>query len=168
MNKCQKNNKNHFIIIFSQYYYYKKQIQTWYWILMQMWIWKWIYPYPNKIMLANFSNSIPICQLRNLEILTNCSNVLLHYRTWNYYALYQYIYLSTIIKLAHYNTWVYYFLVFVSAPNWKISDPYSYLNNIRSEFVFDNIRIRIRIRFENVETDMGMALSDPHPIRFHP
>ena len=50
----------------------------------------------------------------------------------------------------------------------KISDPYSYLNNIRSEFVFDKIRIRIRIRFDNMETDMGRALSDPHPIRFHP
>ena len=50
----------------------------------------------------------------------------------------------------------------------KTSDPYSYLSNIRSEFVFGNIRIRIRIRFENVETDMGRALSDPHPIRFHP
>jgi hypothetical protein len=50
----------------------------------------------------------------------------------------------------------------------KSSDPYSYSSNIRSEFVFDNIRIRIRIRFENMETEMGRALSDPHPIRFHP
>jgi hypothetical protein len=50
----------------------------------------------------------------------------------------------------------------------KTSDPYSYSSNIRSEFVFGNIRIRIRIRFGNMETDMGRALSDPHPIRFHP
>jgi hypothetical protein len=50
----------------------------------------------------------------------------------------------------------------------KTSDPYSYSSNIRSEFVFVNIRIRIRIRFKNMETDMGRALSDPHPIRFHP
>ncbi len=48
----------------------------------------------------------------------------------------------------------------------KTSDPYSYSSNIRSEFVFGNIRIHIRIRFKNVETDMERALSDPHPIRF--
>jgi hypothetical protein len=50
----------------------------------------------------------------------------------------------------------------------KTSDAYSYLNNIRSAFVFKNIRIRIRIHFKNVKTDMGRALSDPHPIHFHP
>jgi hypothetical protein len=48
----------------------------------------------------------------------------------------------------------------------KASDPYS--NNIRSAFVFNNIHIHIRIHFKNMETDMGRALSDPHPIRFHP
>ena len=50
----------------------------------------------------------------------------------------------------------------------KTSDPNSYSSNIRSVFVFDNIRIRIRIRFKNMETDVGRSLSDPHPIRFHP
>jgi hypothetical protein len=49
----------------------------------------------------------------------------------------------------------------------KTSDSYLYSTKIRSEFVFGNIRIRIRIRFANMETDMGRALSDPHPIRFH-
>jgi hypothetical protein len=50
----------------------------------------------------------------------------------------------------------------------KTPDLYSYLNNIRSTFVFDNICIRIRICFENIKTDMERALSDSHPIRFHP
>jgi hypothetical protein len=84
---------------------------------------------------------------------------------------------------------MYYISIFISLPlyNWliirdesivsfyshpfrieKTSDPYLYSSNIRSEFVFVNIRIRIRIRFKNMETDMGRALSDPHPIRFHP
>jgi hypothetical protein len=50
----------------------------------------------------------------------------------------------------------------------KISDMYSYSNNIRSAFVFDNIHIRICIHFKNMKTEMGRALSDPHPIHFHP
>jgi hypothetical protein len=50
----------------------------------------------------------------------------------------------------------------------KTSDLYSYSNNIRSAFVFDNIHICIHIRFKNMKMDMGRALSDPHPIRFHP
>jgi hypothetical protein len=45
----------------------------------------------------------------------------------------------------------------------KTSDPHPYSNSIRTAFVFDNIRIRIRIRFENAKTDMGRALSDPFP-----
>jgi hypothetical protein len=50
----------------------------------------------------------------------------------------------------------------------KTSDLYSYSNNIRSAFVFNNIRIRIRICLKNMETDMERTLSDPHPIHFHP
>jgi hypothetical protein len=48
----------------------------------------------------------------------------------------------------------------------KTSGPYSYSSNIHSEFVFSNIHIHIC--FENMETDMVRALSDPHLIRFHP
>jgi hypothetical protein len=46
----------------------------------------------------------------------------------------------------------------------KISDPYSYSNNIHSAFVFDNIRIRICIHSKNMKTDMG-KLSDPYMMR---
>jgi hypothetical protein len=41
----------------------------------------------------------------------------------------------------------------------KTSNSYSYLSNIRSKFMFGNIRIRIH--FKIMETDMGMALSYP-------
>jgi hypothetical protein len=50
----------------------------------------------------------------------------------------------------------------------KTSDLYSYLNNIRSAFIFDNIRICIHIHFKNMKTVMEKALPDPHPIHFHP
>jgi hypothetical protein len=41
-----------------------------------------------------------------------------------------------------------------------------FLMETLSEFVFSNIHIHIC--FENMETDMVRALSDPHLIRFHP
>jgi hypothetical protein len=50
----------------------------------------------------------------------------------------------------------------------KTSDPYLYSNNICPAFIFDNIRIPIRICFKDMKLDVGRALSDPHPIRFHP
>ena len=59
-------------------------------------------------------------------------------------------------------------ILFVSVPNQEISDTYPYSNNIRAASVSDNIRIRIRIRFENMKMKVVRALSDPHPIRFHP
>ena len=49
-------------------------------------------------------------------------------------------------------------LLFVSVPNQE---------NIRAASISDNIRIRIRIRFVNMKTEVVRALSDPHPIRFH-
>jgi hypothetical protein len=50
----------------------------------------------------------------------------------------------------------------------KTSYLFSYLNIIRSAFIFNNIRIRIRIHFKNMKTDMEKALPAPHPIHFHP
>jgi hypothetical protein len=71
-----------------------------------------------------------------------------------------------IIQLTQYKIWVYYFVIRICFVLIKTSD--SYLSNILSVFVFDNIHICIHIRFENMKTDMGKALLDPHLIRFHP
>jgi hypothetical protein len=50
----------------------------------------------------------------------------------------------------------------------KTSDPCSYSSSICFKFLFGNICIRFRIRFLNMKMYMKRALSDPHPIRFHP
>jgi hypothetical protein len=73
-----------------------------------------------------------------------------------------------IIHLTHYKIRFYNFVIHICFVFDKTFDSYLYSTNIRSIFIFDNIRIRIHICFENTKRDMKRALSDPHPIRFHP
>jgi hypothetical protein len=49
----------------------------------------------------------------------------------------------------------------------KTSDPYLYSSNVRSKFVYGNIRIHICFRFENMKTDMGRTLYEYYVQKIH-
>jgi hypothetical protein len=96
------------------------------------------------------------------KIITNWSNIYSFYDwTWKYCVLYHY----TIIQLTLRYESIIIFYSYLSQIQ-KTSSPNSYSSHISSVFLFDNIRIRIH--FENMKTNMKMALSGPHTIRFHP
>jgi hypothetical protein len=68
-----------------------------------------------------------------------------------------------IIHLTHYEILVYYVVISIHLKWKKISDLHLYSSNIRSAFIFNNIRIHVYIRFENMKTNIKRAISNPLP-----